>query len=95
VTALPVINLARWRKKNSPHSTGKAKCLTCHHEWVAVAPLGTVWLRCPKCRTRKGTWKNHFERAGKEWRCHCGAGLFVIMPEGVYCPNCGDWQKGF
>ena len=28
---------------------GKAECLQCGHEWVAVWPLGADELECPAC----------------------------------------------
>ena len=36
------------------HWTGPAKCVGCGHRWVAVAPVGTVWLDCPSCLSPKG-----------------------------------------
>jgi hypothetical protein len=27
--------------------------------------------------------------------CLCGCQFFHITPDGVYCPNCGEWQRGF
>jgi predicted RNA-binding Zn-ribbon protein involved in translation (DUF1610 family) len=90
-----LINLDRWKEENSPHATGKATCLACGHEWVAVAPTGTVFLECPGCRTDRGVFRFPHERPGKHWACPCGFQAFYITPEGVYCPNCGEWQSGF
>ena len=33
----------------SPWAHGSAWCLECHHEWVAVWPLGADSLECPVC----------------------------------------------
>ena len=32
-----------------PWCNGAAWCLDCHHEWVAVWPLGAESLECPAC----------------------------------------------
>ena len=41
---------------NSPRLEGDAKCLTCGHEWPAVAAIGTVELECHECKTWKGVF---------------------------------------
>lgn len=79
-----------------PHLSGKAKCMQCKHEWVAVCPAGTDWLECPKCHSMKGFMKYHCDRDDSaHWTCNCGNDLFFILPEGTLCPNCGTWQTGF
>ena len=40
---------------NKPHWTGSVKCFSCGHEWIAVAPQGTQFLECPKCREIAGS----------------------------------------
>ena len=77
------------------HFTGPAVCLDCKHEWVAVAPVGTVYLECPKCGTEKGRSKYPIQYSGLEWQCQCGNNLFHITPDGCYCPCCGVYQSGF
>ena len=37
-----------------PHYAGLCSCLSCRHEWVGVAPLGTKVLECPSCRRGTG-----------------------------------------
>lgn len=37
-----------------PHYAGLCSCLTCHHEWTAVAPTMATVLECPSCRTMRG-----------------------------------------
>jgi hypothetical protein len=71
------------------HCGGDAVCLTCHHEWHAVSKTGTIWLDCPSCKTAKGRYKFGHQREGAHWACNCGNDLFYIMPECIYCPNCG------
>lgn len=71
-----------------PHGTGKAVCLQCKHEWVAVAPVGAVSLECPNCETNRGVFKFLYEPKAM-YRCSCGNELFWITPEGHMCPNCG------
>jgi len=85
---MSVVSLDAFR----PHATGKAQCLDCHHEWVAVAPIGEVWLECPACTLLRGRYVFPFVRDGEEWACNCGNDLFHIKREGAYCPNCGVWQ---
>ena len=84
-----VVELDEYR----PHNSGKARCLTCSHEHVAVAPVGVTWMECPACHTFKATWVGACQRDGLEWQCKCGNDLFHVKPEGTYCPHCGEWQK--
>jgi hypothetical protein len=90
-----VVNLADVRLENLPHTAGTAICLDCKYEWVAVAPVGTIWLECPKCGLVRGRFKFQHERDGEHWVCNCGNDLFHIRPDGMYCPNCGQWQEGY
>lgn len=41
-------------EKFDPHLTGNARCSTCKHSWVAVAPIGEESLECPACNEIKG-----------------------------------------
>lgn len=81
--------------KDDPHISGQAFCIHCDHEWVAVAPSGTVDMECPKCHTMKGLFKYPCAPSdGQEtWECNCGNQLFYIRPEGHLCPNCGIYQS--
>jgi len=90
-----VIDFVRHQEENSPHCSGIAFCLDCKHEWVGVAPTGTIWLECPECGLTRGRFKYQSERDGEQWSCGCGNDLFHVKPEGIYCPNCGVWQGGF
>jgi hypothetical protein len=76
-------------------STGKAKCLSCKHEWMAEVPTGIEWLECPECSLMKGKFIYINGREDPHWVCICENDLFKINTEGVYCPNCGIWQTGF
>ena len=78
-----------------PRLSGIAFCLSCRHEWDSVAPVGTVWLECPKCGLTRGHFIYPCERKGLKWECNCGNDLFHLTPDGIYCPNCGAWQEGF
>jgi len=86
-----VVNLS----DRKPHSSGPAHCMVCKYEWVAIAPVGVVWLECSNCGSMKGLFKYSCQREGSEWVCNCGNTLFCVTPDGTYCPNCGEWQKGF
>ena len=92
---MSVISLLKEREERTPHSSGKARCLACKHEWMAVAPTGVTWMECPSCSLERGRFVAQHERDGLHWHCHCGNNLFWVMESGYYCPNCGDWQKGF
>jgi len=78
-----------------PHMSGEARCLLCGHKWVSVSPTGTIWLECSECHTMKGTYIYPAIRDGAHWTCNCGNDLFYATPDGFYCPNCGEWQRGF
>ena len=85
----------KFEKPDGPYRAGMTECYGCHHKWAAVAPLGPGVLECPECGAMKGIMKYPVERSGDHWVCGCGNYLFQMTPEGIYCPNCGDWQKGF
>lgn len=78
-----------------PTASGEAVCMSCRHEWAAVAPVGTHQLECPQCHTHKGHWKFEFQpEPGTLVRaCHCQNQLFYITPEGHICANCGIYQR--
>lgn len=84
-----VVDLSEYR----PHIGGDAKCLTCNHEWVAVAPIGTVDLECPKCSTFKGVFM-YMTAPEVVWECNCGNQLFFIDEHGPMCSKCGLRQEG-
>lgn len=82
-------------EREEPHLTGKAVCTTCNHEWVAVAPAGTVHLECPECLRVQGVFKNAVEPE-RAWACNCnGNQLFFLTRAGAMCRACGvissDW----
>jgi hypothetical protein len=76
---------------NQPHVTGKAYCLECKSEWVAVAEQGTVYLECPECGLEKGVFKCACLPAdGCIFQCDCGCCTFVIRDNGqAMCGLCG------
>lgn len=77
-----------------PHISGAAKCLSCAHEWEAVAPIGTVELECPGCQTWKGVFNGC---TGPElvWECQCGNQHFYLCDDGPMCSRCGLTQEGY
>ena len=80
----------------TPHLQGSAVCLGCRHRWQAVAPVGTFEFECPSCHTNMGRILNEVVRQKEPvWTCHCGNQYFLATDQGMYCPNCGTWQKGF
>lgn len=92
---MTIVDLGAARQKREQHSSGKARCLDCKHEWVAVAPTGTPWLECPSCTLFRGRFVEHHEHGDKaHWECRCGNELFYILADGCLCPNCGRYQTG-
>ncbi len=91
---IDIINLNEYKEANSPHVSGAARCLECHHEWVAVAPLETRWLDCPTCGLEKGRFLGAYQRSEARWVCNCGNDLFYVFDGSVFCPNCGESQRG-
>ena len=92
-----VIDFARAKEERTPHMEGHALCLACRHRWVAVAPLGTVWLECPapECRLLRGRFFVPMARGEDRWVCACGNDLFHHNSvRGLYCPHCGADQRG-
>lgn len=86
-------------RRRDPHISGAARCLSCGHEWVQVAPEGTHALACPRCRTERGVWDWPMA-AGLDWvvwTCSiagCGSQHFkyIVHPkDGVelMCCKCG------
>lgn len=75
-----------------PHLSGKALCLNCSKEWVAVAPLGTTALQCPECGLLKGVF-NAVCAPEKAWQCGCGCFHFLVSPQNVICALCGAVQQ--
>jgi len=92
-----VISLAQTKEDKMPHTSGLALCMGCRYEWDTVAPLKTEWLECPKCGLVKGRFKYNYMTGDTmtAWECDCGNDLFHITPDGVFCPNCGNWQEGY
>ena len=74
--------------ENRPHVAGPVICARCQHSWVAVRPVGVVFLECPKCEARFGTdFMTMLEAADQflgDTEC-CGQ----VDSEGVCCaPAC-------
>lgn len=84
-----VIDLQREREERTPHLSGEARCLACKHKWIAVAPVGTLWLECPSCTLTRGRYSNQVENEGLHWTCKCENDLFYVTVSAIYCPNCG------
>lgn len=92
---MPIIDLGQFRAEREPALSGEARCLMCQHEWVAVAPVGTIRLECPSCGGEAGLFKEAVRRSVPHWQCNCGNDLFHATADGYYCPKCGEWQHGF
>lgn len=89
-----VVELDAFKKENSPHAVGDGICILCKHEAVMVAPIGELFTECPECHTNKMTWRYPMDiQDTASWVCECGNGLFLIKPDGHFCPNCGIYNK--
>jgi rubrerythrin len=87
---MTVIDFSQAKKDRTPHCTAAARCLQCGHEWTATAPAGVVWLECPECRILRGAFiEPAYPHDGQVWQCNCGNQLFLITPDGEFCPVCG------
>jgi Zn finger protein HypA/HybF involved in hydrogenase expression len=82
-------------QEKMPHQQGPTICLQCGNKGHAVAPIGTSFMECPKCGTMKEVFQYPIERDGVHWACKCENQLFRITPDGIYCPQCGEWQEGY
>jgi hypothetical protein len=75
-------------------ATGEAFCLSCGHDWVGTAPVGTVNLECPGCGRHVGRFRFGFcpPEGSLVRECNCGNQLFYLTPEGHLCASCGTYQ---
>ena len=92
---MTVIEFSKKKNEYDPHVSGKAKCIDCKHEWVAVAPTAVTWLECPSCSLVRGRFIFQCERQEPHWHCKCDNDLFHVTSRGYYCPNCGEWQHAY
>lgn len=90
-----IIDFTKAKEEKTPHNSGKARCLGCKHEWVAVAPVGTLVLECPSCQCDKGIFLGLVSPDEYHWQCNCGNQFFCFTPTQTYCPVCGSTQTGF
>lgn len=83
-----------FHKKEHSFRSGKAHCVSCHHEWIAVTNDDSDFIECPNCRTHKGKFKYPFSPNDDTliWKCQCGNPYFLITVDGHFCPNCGKTQ---
>jgi hypothetical protein len=85
------------RASSEEHISGEAICVGCKHQWVVVAPTGTVDLECPSCGAFRGVYKYPVvTKEGSEEFVHsCGCKYFQlerIAPEEyghLRCIGCG------
>jgi hypothetical protein len=81
--------------------SGPARCLHCGHNWVGVAPAGTLIFDCPVCGLHKGVFLGLcLAPAGKQvWTCKCGCDLFQVVADEhgkfawMHCLMCGSPQE--
>jgi hypothetical protein len=94
-----IVSLAEARDARDPHSSGRAICCACGHEWIAVvknAPQGEriTFFDCPKCGTIRGQFKDQFgvPKDTLVFECgDCGSTLFRVYKhpaDGTVCLLC-------
>jgi len=84
-----IISFEERRLAKTPHKEGRALCLQCHHDWQAVAPIGTTQLECPSCHLMQGVFYGVMSTERPQWQCACGEFVFFIDQRGPYCAHCG------
>jgi hypothetical protein len=78
----------------APHTAGPWVCLSCEHEWVAVAPTGTDYGECPSCHLMKGV-KIGLCLPETTFVCKCGGMFFAGATSGLICIACGTVHNPF
>lgn len=98
---MSVIDLRKFKEEHSPHIQGRVKCINCKHEWQGVAPVGTTWVECPECGSRKACfYYDVAPNAGQfVFTCNCGCELLRLVSDvgepdfftsaELLCVNCG------
>ena len=79
------------KEKNSPHLSGEARCIQCHHKWYTIIPAvePVPELECPKCGLNRGFFCFVFQPEEDRWVCNCGGDLFFIVADGTkQCARC-------
>jgi hypothetical protein len=46
-------------------------------------------MECPECGFHHGYFKHQVDLDSPHWECLCGNQLFIISPQGPFCPYCG------
>lgn len=82
------------KESKQQHGSGEARCMSCGHNWIAVAPVGEVLFECPECLAVKGHYLYPFDFADGTMvrECNCGCRLFFLSTEGHLCAHCGSYQ---
>jgi DNA-directed RNA polymerase subunit RPC12/RpoP len=91
-----IISLCKAREERNPHLSGPARCLSCKHEWILVAPVGTAndYYECPQCHRETGIMTGACGPPGDVsiWACGCGNDLFYLTEHlQAVCPSCGSF----
>lgn len=85
------------RPVSDQHLTGVGRCVSCRHEWRAVAPVGVDWMQCPSCGLMRGRFMHPVcpKDGEKVWTCACGCDVFMILanPVAAMCIGCGTEQR--
>jgi hypothetical protein len=92
-----IISLAQKREEAQPHWSGWIRCMHCKHEWVGVAPTGTIDdLECPECKLPRGVIKYNFgaPEGSLVFSCDCGCNVLTAYiwhgKKIIRCLACGN-----
>jgi hypothetical protein len=87
-------NVLQFTKRTDVNVEGPARCIACKREWHAVVPFTNrrLPMECPTCGQMKGTLVGAYVPDGPVWQCGCGNDLVNVLPDGIFCPNCGEFE---
>jgi hypothetical protein len=95
-----IVDLQEFKHEHSPHLSGEASCMLCHHKWVATAPVGTTWFECPNCHSEKGYFLREVcpPNGFFVFTCDCGSDLLCLVKDEkgnceLMCMNCGQCHR--
>lgn len=88
----PVVDIQQERQDRELHKTGKARCICCGNEFVAVAPVGVHNMECTQCGQMMAffVYPIQPDTGDLVWRCdNCKCEAFSqIIRNGKHCFWC-------
>ena len=73
---------------------GPAECLHCRKVFMAIAPVGHVFIKCPDCHVEKAVFRTHVlpEESEEILLCTCGSWVWSVTKSTLVCVICGMGQ---